>query len=601
MPLLVGFVDPAQDAPGFLFPLFRRDPGSNVDLAQVVDHQDVVQGFTEIAAPGALLRQSRDRLSVEVGEPALWAFKDHRNEIHVAAAKDMAAVAAKLLSSANLFEWPLVRLELGSFRDGPRPNVELLQAAFKSVQDDSGELAAAVWRDTEVFTPAVRRDLNRHFQVAHAEQMVVLYRDELNIFIAPALVERLKKVHWEETWFVLKAFSLPKARIAVRPLGRAYASQKRKAARWKIIGIGGVARHVLQDEFFHGRVFNIRNAPAGPAIRAGGTLSPSLDQAGPMSQFIAVCQSAEGQVEAMARKVEGHPPEVFIRHLVNVRPFSFGSPPPRKTPVDQLPTLARGFDHAWIIAGHRQRRTGNFRNQFSVSNAASRHVKVLLKSLIRRGDLVSRLTNEGLSQIPSLNLFGMLRPRAEWSEQEVLRYLLGTMLCEEALLHTSEHIIVLMPGELRSRMVQVRLGRHKYIVNLLADARSNRSADLMCWAVSASLPKDFDEAFKDFCISLLDGYRWDYRGEDGESLIFEDEGEVLNVWPAQTLSAVMGVVSKESQHGREWDVILTPQSIPAHVLGRARKMGWSLMHYSELPRWLRTHYRSSRFAEMEGR
>jgi hypothetical protein len=605
MPGLVGFVDPAQDAPGFLLPLFRRDPGSNIDLAQVVDHRDLIQSFVEIAAPGGLFLRSSDSIAVEVGDSALWAFKDDRSRVHVGTATEMAAIASKLLTDERLFEWPLVRLELGSFRDGPRPNPELLQAAFESVRDDSGELAAEVWRDTEVFAPAVRRDIRRHQQNFHSptatEQVVVLYRSRLNIFVDVVSIQRLEKADWLETRFVLEAFGLSQKEIRVRPLGDVIASRRKKVALWKIIGIGGVARHVLQDAFFNGRLYKIKNAPSGSAIRAQGMLSPFLDQIEATSQFIAVCQSADGQVETMAGKVEEYPPEAFIRHLVNVRPFNFGSPPPRKTSVDRLPVLARGFDHAWIVAGHRQRQTGNFRNQFSVTNAASRHVRALLKSLIRRGGLVTRITNEGMSQLPSLNLFGMIRPRAEWSEQEALRYLLHTMLCEEMLLHTSEQIIVLKPGELRPRMVQVRLGRHKYVVNLVADARTNRSSDLMCWAISAALPKEADEAFRDFCIGLLDGYQWDYRGDDGDSLIFEDEGEALSIWPAQSLPAVYQLISKPSEHGREGDVILTAQSIPADVLDRAKEMDWTLLHYSELPRWLRIHYRSSRFAEMEGR
>jgi hypothetical protein len=603
MPWLVSFVDPALDAPGFLLPLFRRDPGANIDLAQVVDQYDSVEGFLEITAPGGLLRHSNESLSIEVGDPALWAFKDHRGKIHVGAARDMATIASKLLMEKGLFAWPLVRLELGSFRDGQRPDAELMQAAFGSVRNDSGEIAAEVWRDTEIFAPAVRRDIQRHFRDSRkrpgTEQMVVLYRDRLNVFIEAAAMQRLEKVDWLETRSVLNAFGLSRSEIRVRRLGGVASSPKKRAAVWNIIGIGGVARHVLQDAYFDGRVYRSANGPADAGIQATGSLSPLSDQASPASHFIAVCQSVAGQVEIMAREVESFPPEAFVRHLVNVRPFNFGSPPPRKTSVNQLPTLARGFDHAWIIAGHRQRRTGRFRNQFSVTNAASRHVRTLLKSLIRRADLAAQITREGLSKIPSLNLFGMLRPRAEWSEQDTLRNLLHTMLCEEALLHTSERIIVLKPDELRPRMTEVRLGRHRYVLQLVTDARTNRSTDLIGWAISADLPKDANEAFKDFCIGLLDGYRWDYRGPDGDALLFEDEGEAIRVWPAQSSATVLQLISRPAAYGRQGDIILTPQSTSADLLRRAAEMEWTLLHYSELPHWIRDHYRSGRFGDSE--
>jgi hypothetical protein len=80
-------------------------------------------------------------------------------------------------------------------------------------------------------------------------------------------------------------------------------------------------------------------------------LGSGAKQGGPASQFIGVCQSIKGQVELMAREVEVFSPETFIRHLVNVRPFGFQPSPPRQTSVKQLPTLARDFDHVWIVAG----------------------------------------------------------------------------------------------------------------------------------------------------------------------------------------------------------------------------------------------------------
>src|SRR4051812_2044755 len=102
MPLLSSYVDPSLDAPGFLLPLFRRDTGANIGLAQVIDHQDCVQGFMEIAAPGRLLCPARTSVAIEVGEAALWAFKDHENEIHVGTALEMRSIASILLSGQGL-------------------------------------------------------------------------------------------------------------------------------------------------------------------------------------------------------------------------------------------------------------------------------------------------------------------------------------------------------------------------------------------------------------------------------------------------------------------------------------------------------------------
>jgi hypothetical protein len=173
------------------------------------------------------------------------------------------------------------------------------------------------------------------------------------------------------------------------------------------------------------------------------------------------------------------------------------------------------------------------------------------------------------------------------------------MLCEELLLHTSEQIFVLIPGDIQGRIIRVKLGTKQYQVQLIADPRTNKSGDLIAWAISAEVPSDAHEAFWEFCIGLFDGYGWDYRGRVGESLTFEDEGEAINVWPAQSIPDVMNLISRPSSSGPRTDVILTPQSTPEKLIRQAKRAGWSLLHYSELPPWLRVNYRSGRFSESE--
>jgi hypothetical protein len=600
MAALVGYLDPALDSPGFLLPLFQKAAGANLDLTQVVGSEDEVLDFREIAPPVQLVRRVLSRASVEVGAPALWAFKDHLGEVHLGDASQMGPIAAKLLQDAGLLPWPLVRLELSSFRDR-LTDPEMLQAAFASVGDDSGDRAAQVWRDTEVFAPALRRDAGRSrrdlLHATSAGRMIVLFGERLNVFADPRTLSHLKAVELEETRHALNAFGLP-PEVRFRSLGELERRDTRPSI-WRIRGVGGVAHHVLKARPFAGRPYLVSSRPTDRGIQADGPIQADLTGGTPASQFIAVCQSVVGQVEAMAAEVATHPPELFVRHLVNVRPFSFGSPPPRKTGVEQLPLVARNFDHVWIIAGHRQRWTGSYRNQLSVSNAASRLVRNLLVSLLRRADLVSRITHDGMAAVPSLNLFGTLRPRAEWSETAAVQNLLHTMLCEEASLHTADRIVVLAPGSMRARKIDAHLGERKYLVEIYPDPRPRRSSEIIGWALSVKLPKDRTQDFADLCIGLLAGYGWVYRGPDGEALLFEDEGEALRVWPAQSPRVVLKLISAPAPYGRYGDVILTPHTIPRDWLRRAEDMEWALLHYSALPRWLRDNFRSGRFGDLE--
>ena len=411
------------------------------------------------------------------------------------------------------------------------------------------------------------------------------------------MIPLIKEVDWSETKYVLGVFGL-QSDILLRRLGE-LASPGGSAPVWRIIGVGSVAEHVLAAAPFGGRPYRFLSGPTEPGVRASGSLGSGAKQGGPASQFIGVCQSIKGQVELMAREVEVFSPETFIRHLVNVRPFGFQPSPPRQTSVKQLPTLARDFDHVWIVAGHRQRRTGSYRNRLSISNAASRLVRSLLTSLVQWADLAAQITTEGLAAIPSLNLFGMLRLRGGWSEREALRNLLHTMLCEEALLHSADRIVVLMPGEIRTHTMEVQLGEHRYQVEVVAGARTSKSSELIGWAISVELPRGTVKEFADLCISLLAGYQWNCRGPDGDALLFENEGAAFRVWPAHDPAMVMKLTSSPAPYGRDGDIILTPHSIQPDWRRRADDMEWTLIHYSEIEGWLSDNYRSGRFGDVD--
>ena len=167
---------------------------------------------------------------------------------------------------------------------------------------------------------------------------------------------------------------------------------KYQSNNWKIKGIGGVARFVIKSTPFNGIERSFVEGSAYKGAEASGRLSPSYNESHVLSQFICLCQSSVGQAENIVQDLEDFSSADSVRHLVNVRPFNFGSLPARKHSVPQLRAIGKNFDHLWIVAGHRQRRTGSYRNQLSVTNAASRLVKGLLSSIISEADTISALT-----------------------------------------------------------------------------------------------------------------------------------------------------------------------------------------------------------------
>jgi hypothetical protein len=589
MPKLVGYLDPAPDAPGVVIPLFRETRRANIDLAQIIDANGVVRGFRKVIPPNRLFLQCRELRTAEVGKLALWAFKDHRSVVHIGYADELMTVARDLLKQKGLRPWPLARLELGRFAYLDAPQPELLQDAYRSIQHDDGELAADVWRDTEVFAPAMRRDIYEHVgerEPLWTEAIVLLVGDRLEVFVDKPFAQRLNRIKWTRTEAVLRALKV-RATIVIRQLGEL--SRQAPAPHWRALGVGGVARFVLKQEPFRGHPHHFW------ADREAGVFAEGLlKERNGASQLFAVCQSAPDQLELMARQGEAYPPDVYVRHLVNVRPFSFGSPPAGRVPVEAVPELARDFDYNWVIAGHRQRKTGNYRNQLSVSNAASRLVKTLLLSILRRADVITEITSAGFSTWPAVNLFGMVRARSNWSLDEWARNLLHAMLCEEALLHTAQRIVALVPGEVEMRDLSVRLGRHVYRLDFIPDPGANRSSELIGWALGVDLPEGTSGEFSDFCAGLVEGYQWTYRGADGDMLLFEDEGLPLRVWPAHDLAALQQLLEGPSSGGRS-DLIITPITIRAEWQRRADDLEWSLVHYSDLPQLFAEHYQKRRF------
>jgi hypothetical protein len=595
MARLVGFLDPAPDAPGFLIPLFREKIGANYDLIQELDHTETIHAFRDFVPPESLFIISAIERNVEIGEPAIWAFKDDEGGILVGTADEMLIEAERLLRRTSLFSWPLARLELGGFRNPDRPDVELLQAAFRSVAADDGELAAEVWRDTEVFAPAVRQDINKyssHLSDRIERNLIVMHLgNRLEVYVESSLMPLLQDVPWITTGFNLEAFGLH-GPVLVRGLGD-LAQKPEPAPVWRAIGTGGVARFVLRSAPFNGVSHDFGTLRSEQGATAGGSL-----KAAAASQFIGLCQSTPGQVEIIAREVGAYPPESYLRHLVNVRPFSFGSPSPRKTPLEALPELTRDFDHVWIIAGHRQRRADTPASQLTVTNAASRHVKSLLLSLQRRADLITTITAEGLPNIPSLNLFGRLRARKNWSIHDWARNLLNTMLTEDALLHTAQRIVALVPGDVPPNEINVKVAEQRYVVELVPDPRGNRSTDLVGWAIGVEAARRTTDELALLCIGLLEGYQWRFRGHDGGALLFEDEGEPLRVWPAYDAAVIRNLLIALPPPSHV-DLIITWITIQPEWSRRAEYLGLSLIHYSDLHRWLAAKYGNLRFARFD--
>jgi hypothetical protein len=88
MPLLDGFMIVTREAPSFVIPVFVDRPGSNRSLVQKICAQDRVTDFLEIEV-GNLYETASDRVSVGIGDHALWGFRSLDCNIDVGIATDL--------------------------------------------------------------------------------------------------------------------------------------------------------------------------------------------------------------------------------------------------------------------------------------------------------------------------------------------------------------------------------------------------------------------------------------------------------------------------------------------------------------------------------
>ena len=175
------------------------------------------------------------------------------------------------------------------------------------------------------------------------------------------------------------------------------------------------------------------------------------------------------------------------------------------------------------------------------------------------------------------------------------------MLCEDAYLHSASNIVILWPYAISAeqRPERVRLGRHQYKVEIISRPKGKKSSDVVVgFAINVSLSKHTERDFRDFCLSLVAGYGWNLRGDDGPSLLLENEGEAMRIWPVTSTIGARHILHDKNEYGRSFDLIISNQSISDALRDQARRQKRGLVHYSELGRWMRDHYRLDTFTDL---
>lgn len=597
MPTLCEMIRPSSSRVGFLLPLFREFAGSNHLVTQQVDVLDNVVGFqpTFLGEGGEI--PPHNQYEVEVGNPALWCFGLPDGSTLVGPAEHIQAEGLEILGSGVLEKHPMAAADLAAFCRAEVEFPETILAAFHAASKLSRK-TAEIWRDAVVLLPHIRDDLSQ--SLGSLDEVEPLIRRVLcvsrggvsHIFIPSRLIGAgpLRLDRWRR---VAKVFGIQRYEVH-----EAKSFEQRAEPvpfLWRLVGTGGVGRWTVRNAPFKGvlrtsTVSNDKFAVSETPLLPGEVHSPPL--------IVAIVGSDYDNIKVAERAalIRGSWPT--LKHAIMVRPMGFGTPRPNKLRPQQLPSLLPTFDYFWLIANHRKRKPVETRQNMATSRIASRYAKDAALALIELHSARGRLPN--LNETIASRRFGLVgatKFHANIDEydgrpEELIRRALASAVTEDAYLHSAKRFTALWPARDRARPthVTVKLGRHRYKVDVFPCENRVTEKDVILLAQDVKLAANTPKDFQDFVVTLMSQFFWRERHQTPENLLFEDEGEALRVWPVIDRRTLNTLVRREAEFGSPSDLIITNQSISSHVARQARERGWQLIHYSTLHQWMAEHY-----------
>lgn len=588
------------ETPGFLLPIFRSQHGANQELIQRIDQHDNISSFEPIILSDD--QGSREGTApnlpdfvVDVGNEAVWAFRDQHGEVRIGNASELRRSGLEMLATGALASFPMAAAEMAAFCEAEVQYPEVMRSAFSSLLTLS-KRGAEIWRDSVVLLPAIKHDIADQVRtpggVAFLDVVAISERDVTRIYGPSTLAGLTRLPRWKKLAgiFGINRFTIHETgRSVPRPA-------KSTESSWTVLGLGGVSDYVFTKAPFFGSARHADIAP-GVVIASGLAANDRTVQAAPL--LISVVKSNVEDARLIGDLTQRTVPQHAIKHALNIRPIGHGPLHAKPSPA-ALRKMLVGYDRIWIIANHRQRHTGTVWNSLSVSNVASRCVRAAALGLIAcLGAKEGKFILEGSQQTTSFGLFGAARYFSSLSQGETILRVLYSMLCEDALLHSSSKIVILWPYEILpdQKYRSVQLGSHEYEVELISRPQEGRRVvDVVGFALDVSLAQNTEGEFRDLCVSILAGFGWRVRNDDGRSLLLENDGEVLRAWPVDSSVKALRLFDQESEFERA-DLVISNKTISKSIKSHAIEKGWALVHYSELGIWLRDNYRMGVFKE----
>lgn len=589
MAWLTGFLTVgAQDGPTLLLPVFKTAVGSNSVLVQRIDADDRVAEFDLISTSGQLWIPAEEPVEVEIGDRALCAFSDENGRIHLGTFRDIENQVSRLLDAGGLSGHPLAAADLALFFELESRHPAVIKAAFGRLSLAS-KRSGQVWRDTQVFAPAVRRDLRAAAEETGegwpAGDMIVLARDDALELHMQAPWLALPEM--EETRVLMDVFRLREVRVFKLSTDRRPAPGD---TDFLIAGTGGVARSVFKDPKFRRSPIRWNARASADGVLAWGATTDWNGEVVPdRPLFIAVSQSDPEQIDVVVEAAQAAPDRA-VQHLIQVRPVGHGPQKRPKVEIGALKRLAPTFGLVWVIGNHRDRNLRHAPNNLAASSFAARIVKALTMSLLSRHGRLPKLewAGQGVREVGVFALAGTVRARKGEDRELAARRLLHGMLSEELRLDSAREIAVLLPYGVDESEPEaiVTFGGRDFRVKYLSRIVAGRSREAIGWAIDVQLSAGEPRWYRQFCLDLMAGYGWEPLRDEGEAISLVREGDALRLWWASTATDLEAIVIGRAAFDRPNEVVITNQTITPALARAADDNGWLLLHHAEIGAWM---------------
>lgn len=598
MPVLDRFACAAGPGAGFVVPLFSQHPGANLLQIQKIDERGGVTGFDDIGGIDGSERPTDKRWTVEIGDPAVWAFSDAKGGLHVGGRDALNKLAPELLSPELINGWPASAADLIRLCELEHALPDQTRRTYAAMVELLGA-GAAIWRDTDVILPLVRQ----HFGAGLAARSTArLFLSEIwtisvgevcHIYCPDELLNvgatDLSKIAETASRWGIVSLELHPQRAIIPP-------QQPRSLSWPVIGHGGVGRWTVRKMFKAvGPVSrdHIRARIGGRALEAslavpcaklpGNSTPPNLQ--------IVIHGSAPGDVDAGVRLFGGKRVDI-VKHVVNVRPL--GTDPERQqaVPARRIAEAENGPDFVWVIANHRPRRIATHYVGLARSQVASRFARAGISTL---ADLCQSSRGRSLVQQTAgtheLGLVGATRFLAGMSMGDLLLRVLYSMLSPEWTFTNCKHLVCLWPRPLlEGKTEYIRLGNYQYPVEMIGLKQPSARADIRCLAFGVSERRGGILPYADYLVSVMAAWDWSLRSDLGEEMLFEDQGGVILMLVADTPAKLDNILHRDRYSGPVVDIVVTNKRLTAAQSATADALDWPVIHHSDLPEWIQREF-----------